>query len=124
MVTLKDTALIHNTAAEWKKKFGRQLPLPSLTVWVAAIGGTFVGVQVRWTTHLADNSLRVVLATGEEVDITAQLTIDVDAMTATGDIDTGSVGVQVVRASGEFLARLVPTRSVILSATGSAYLPY
>ena len=125
MVTRKlDDTLIVNAASEARRKFGGLKLVPSLAVDVVAIGGTFIHVQVGWTTHLAEGSLKVVLDNGAQTDITARLALDPVAMTASGDIDTGAVGVQVVRASGEFLARLAPLQSVVLGATGAAYLSH
>lgn len=117
--------LVDNTAAEARRKFGKLRLKPVLAVQAQAAGGTFVALEVRWATPLVANSLKVVLRRGDptDPDVAAQLKIDDDAMTATGTLDVGGVGVVMVAAEGEFLAQLAPVRTVHLSASAAAYLP-
>lgn len=117
--------LIDLTAAQARAKFGKLRLRPSQAVQATAAGGTFVALQLRWGTCLVPDTLKVVLRRGDPVDadVTARLTIDEQAMMATGTLDTGGVGTVVVEASGEFLAQLAPMRNILLQASSAAYLP-
>ena len=118
--TLTDP-LIPNRAGDALQKFGKLRLKPSLAIDVVAEGGTFLWVRATWTTVMAEGSLLVRL--DGRSDVTAQLAIDADEMSASGSIDAGGVGIHQVTAEGEFLAALAPLRTVRLTATGSAYLP-
>jgi hypothetical protein len=93
---------------------------PSLKVWAWGVGGTFVFIDVSWTTPLASDSLRVTL---DGIDVTKKLTIDDVEMKASGTVDAGGVGIHVVDGRGEFLASLFPVRTVVLTGSAPAYCP-
>jgi len=94
---------------------------PSLRVY-AHCEGTWVYVEAAWTSFLAQGSLKVFID-GRD-DITSKLSVDEAAMKATGTVDVGGVGLHLVEASGEFLASLLPTRTVLLKASSDAYCAY
>ena len=95
---------------------------PSLVIRCAAAGGTFAHIEVAWTTLLVDGTLRVVCDGSR--DITALLQVDDAGMTASGTVDLQGVGLHVLGAAGQFLARLSPLGTVALEASGSVYFPY
>ena len=103
------------------EKFRRVKLKPSLRVY-AHCEGTWVYVEAAWTSFLAGGSLKVVID-GRD-DITSKLTVDEAAMKATGTVDVGGVGLHLVEASGEFLASLLPLRTVVLNASSGAYCAY
>ena len=94
---------------------------PSLRVY-AHCEGTWVYVEAAWTSFLAGESLKVIID-GRE-DITSKLTVDEAAMKATGTVDVAGVGLHLVEASGEFLASLLPIRTVVLKASSGVYCAY
>lgn len=95
---------------------------PSLVVRCTCVGGTFANIEVAWTTLLVDGTLRIVCDGNR--DITSLLAIDEVALKASGTVDLQGVGLHVLDAAGQFLARLVPLGTIALEASGSVYMPY
>lgn len=96
--------------------------LPAINLSGVSAGGPFAYIEISWKTLLIDGSLRVLL--NGSTDITSQFTIDNSAIKATATVDTGSVGIQQVEATGEFLAQLAPLKIINLNASTYVYIPY
>ena len=97
---------------------------PSIKLYTVSAGATFVYVEVTWTTLLIEGSLKVIYHVDRDIDISSQFTIDEAAMKAYATVDTKSVGIVEFKANGEFLAVLVPIRTIDLHASSMCYIPY